>query len=66
MILIGSLSEYFIRLLWNFLINAICKMFADFFKIPFKTEGVGFEPTIPCGIPALQAGALDHYANPPF
>ncbi len=24
----------------------------------FEAERVGFEPTIPCGIPAFQAGAL--------
>ena len=28
-------------------------------------EGVGVEPTIPFGIPALQAGALGRYATPP-
>ena len=27
--------------------------------------GGGFEPTIPFGIPAFQASALDHYATPP-
>ncbi len=28
-------------------------------------EGAGFEPAIPCGIHALQACALVHYATPP-
>jgi hypothetical protein len=28
-------------------------------------EREGFEPSIPCGIPAFQAGALDHYATSP-
>ena len=30
-----------------------------------KAEGVGFEPTIPCGIRDFQARALGHYAIPP-
>ncbi len=35
---------------------------------PFQyvgAEGEGFEPSIPCGMHAFQACALDHYANPP-
>ena len=27
--------------------------------------GVGFEPTIPCGIPVFETSALGHYATPP-
>ena len=28
-------------------------------------EGVGFEPTIPCGMPVFKTGAFDHSATPP-
>src|SRR5580704_3747530 len=28
-------------------------------------EGVGFEPTMPCGIPVFKTGAFDHSATPP-
>ena len=35
-------------------------------KLIIKTEGEGFEPSIPFGILAFQASALDHYANLPF
>ena len=28
-------------------------------------EGVGFEPTMPCGIPVFKTGAIDHSATPP-
>ncbi len=31
----------------------------------FRAEGVGFEPTIPCGIPVFETGALGHYATLP-
>ena len=30
-----------------------------------SAEAGGFEPPVPCGTPAFQAGALDHYATPP-
>ncbi len=29
-------------------------------------EREGFEPSIPCGIPPFQGGALGHYATSPF
>ena len=29
-------------------------------------EGVGFEPTFPCGIPVFKTGALVHSATPPL
>ncbi len=29
-------------------------------------EGVGFEPTGPCGPPVFKTGAIDHSATPPF
>jgi hypothetical protein len=28
-------------------------------------EGVGFEPTDPCGSPVFKTGAIDHSAIPP-
>jgi hypothetical protein len=28
-------------------------------------EGVGFEPTIPFGMPVFKTGAFDHSATPP-
>ena len=28
-------------------------------------EGVGFEPTEPCGSPVFKTGAIDHSATPP-
>ncbi len=28
-------------------------------------EGVGFEPTMPCGIPVFKTGAFDRSATPP-
>lgn len=28
-------------------------------------EGVGFEPTVPCGTPVFKTGAFDHSATPP-
>ena len=28
-------------------------------------EGVGFEPTRPCGLPVFKTSALDHSATPP-
>jgi hypothetical protein len=30
-----------------------------------KAEREGFEPSIPCGIPPFQGGALGHYATSP-
>ena len=30
-----------------------------------KAEGVGFEPTMPCGIPVFKTGAFDRSATPP-
>jgi hypothetical protein len=29
------------------------------------SEGVGFEPTDPCGSPVFKTGAIDHSAIPP-
>ena len=29
-------------------------------------EGVGFEPTDPCGSPVFKTGAIDHSAIPPI
>ena len=34
--------------------------------IIFCAVGVGFEPTIPCGMPLFESGALGHYATPPY
>gem|GEM_PF-736659 len=31
-----------------------------------NAEDEGFEPSIPCGIPPFQGGAINHYANPPI
>ena len=31
-----------------------------------KAEGVGFEPTMPCGIPVFKTGAFDRSATPPL
>lgn len=31
----------------------------------FVAEGVGFEPTIPCGMPVFKTGAFDLSATPP-
>ena len=31
----------------------------------FMAEGVGFEPTGPCGPPVFKTGAIDHSATPP-
>ena len=28
-------------------------------------EGVGFEPTVPCGTPDFESGTIDHSATPP-
>ncbi len=28
-------------------------------------EGVGFEPTVPCGTPVFKTGAFDRSATPP-
>jgi hypothetical protein len=28
-------------------------------------EGVGFEPTEPCGSPVFKTGAIDHSTTPP-
>ena len=28
-------------------------------------EGVGFEPTMPCGMPVFKTGAIDHSTTPP-
>ncbi len=30
-----------------------------------KAEGVGFEPTVPCGTPVFKTGAFDRSATPP-
>ena len=35
------------------------------FQIPLA-EGVGFEPTEPCGSPVFKTGAIDHSTTPPF
>ena len=32
---------------------------------PAAAEGVGFEPTVPCGTPVFKTGAIDHSAIPP-
>jgi len=29
-------------------------------------EGVGFEPTEPCGSPVFKTGAIDHSTTPPL
>jgi hypothetical protein len=31
----------------------------------FGTEGVGFEPTDPCGSPVFKTGAINHSTTPP-
>ncbi len=28
-------------------------------------EGVGFEPTVPCGTPLFKSGTIDHSDTPP-
>ena len=37
---------------------------ASDFGLTFRAEGVGFEPTMPCGIRAFQARALDQLCDP--
>jgi hypothetical protein len=37
----------------------------DLTSILRQAEREGFEPSIPCGIRAFQARALDHYATSP-
>ena len=32
----------------------------------YDAEGEGFEPSIPCGMPPFQDGALGHYATLPY
>ncbi len=32
---------------------------------PVETEGVGFEPTDPCGSPVFKTGAINHSTTPP-
>jgi hypothetical protein len=32
---------------------------------PTMAEGVGFEPTEPCGSPVFKTGAIDHSTTPP-
>ena len=34
--------------------------------VRFDTEREGFEPSIPCGMPSFQDGALGHYATSPY
>lgn len=31
----------------------------------WKTEGVGFEPTVPFGTPVFKTGAINHSTTPP-
>ncbi len=38
----------------------------SFFQLTTFAEREGVEPSIPCGIPPFQGGALGHYATSPF
>ena len=37
----------------------------EFEQVSAMAEGVGFEPTMPCGIPVFKTGAIDRSATPP-
>ncbi len=34
-------------------------------RMGWKTEGVGFEPTVPFGTPVFKTGAINHSTTPP-
>jgi hypothetical protein len=42
-----------------------CAIFSMPLLARCAAEGVGFEPTEPCGSPVFKTGAIDHSATPP-
>ena len=59
---IPTLALLFIDLFFNNILNIRCVQF----EYGHLAEREGFEPSIPCGIPAFQASALGLYATSPF